>query len=301
MPLLAPSTSALGLEPDAARIVESAIQRCSQIATLPSVTVQIIRLSDDPDSTLEDLNKVVASDPVLGARILRLVNSAYYGLSGKINTIDRALLLLGLKAVKNIAIAASLFKLFRAEHNRGGFDPRSLWTHSVAVATGAGRLARHTNLVSADEAFLAGLMHDIGIVVELQTCGPAFAKLLQQLANDQSMTFRAAEQETLGVTHEAFGAGLCQAWNFPTTLQLVAGYHHRPWELPEAHRRLPALVHVADILAAKAALGYARTVETHAVDENLLQILSLNQADLNKIAAELPAAVQESQQILSAG
>ena len=92
MPLLAPTTPAPGPGADAARIVESAIQRCSQIATLPSVTVQIIRLADDPDSTLEDLNKVVACDPVLGARILRLVNSAYYGMSGRINTIDRALL-----------------------------------------------------------------------------------------------------------------------------------------------------------------------------------------------------------------
>jgi HD-like signal output (HDOD) protein len=300
MPLLATSTPALGA-PDAARIVESAIQRCSQIATLPSVTVQIIRLSDDPDSTMEDLNKVVACDPVLGARILRLVNSAYYGMSGKINTIDRALLLLGLKAVKNIAIAASLFKLFRAEHNRGAFDPRQLWTHSVAVATGARMLARHTNLVSADEAFLAGLMHDIGIVVELQTCGSAFAQMLQKLAADTTLTFRRAEEEAIGVSHEAFGIGLCLAWNFPTTLQLVAGRHHRPWELPEAQRRLPALVHVADVLAAKHGLGYTRTVETHEFDANLLRFLSLTEADLSKIAAELPEAVNESQQILSAG
>ena len=162
-------------------------------------------------------------------------------------------------------------------------------------------LARHTKLVSADEAFLAGLMHDIGIVVELQTCGPAFAQMLQKLAADNALTFRMAEQETLGVSHEEFGAGLCLAWNFPTTLQLVAGYHHRPWELHEAHRRLPALVHVADVLAAKNELGYVRTVETHAFDANLLSFLSLTEADLNEIAAELPKAVEDSQQILSAG
>ena len=149
------------------QIVHQAIQEITHIATLPEVTLKIIRLVEDPDSTARDLNQVISNDPALGTRILKVVNSAFYGLPDQIGSINRAIVLLGLNAVKNIAIAASLAKLFRGGKICPSFDARDLWTHCIAVATGTRLLADKTGLGLPDEAFLAGLIHDIPSCAEL--------------------------------------------------------------------------------------------------------------------------------------
>src|SRR5262245_52726451 len=113
MSALAQMKVAPATDRDTVRVVDATIRKCPQIATLPAVTVQISRLCEDPDSTCEDLNRVISNDPALGVRILKLVNSAYYGLPGQVNSIQRAIQLLGIRAVKNFAIAASMVKLLR--------------------------------------------------------------------------------------------------------------------------------------------------------------------------------------------
>lgn len=281
----------------AAIVVDSVIQRSSQIATLPGIAVQIIQLCEDPDSTIDQLNSVI--DTVLAMRLLKLVNSAYYGMSGQITSLQHAIVLLGLKAVKNVAIATSLVKLVRGGHIGAGFDASELWTHSVAVATGARMLARQTKLASPEEAFLAGLLHDMGVVVEMQACGANFFKLIQKVNQDPTLSFRQAEIELLGASHEDFGAGLCRSWNFPKSLEYATGYHHRPWELPPDDRVLASFVHVADILAAKLNQGYTRTVETEEVDERVLDDLKLSDVTLERLAERLPDEILESQQLLA--
>lgn len=281
----------------AAVVVDSVIQRSSQIATLPGIAVQIIQLCEDPESTIEELNAVI--DTVLAMRLLKLVNSAYYGMSGQITSLQHAIVLLGLKAVKNVAIATSLVKLVRGGHIGGGFDASDLWTHSIAVATIARMLARETKFASPEEAFLAGLLHDMGIVVEMQACGANFVKVIQQIQHDPSITFRQAEIELLGASHESFGAGLCRSWHFPKSLEYATGYHHRPWELPPEDRVLASYVHVADILAGQLGQGYTRTVESDEVDPQILDDLKLSDAILSRVTMKLPDEMLESQQFLS--
>lgn len=284
---------------DTSRIVESTLRRCSQIATLPTVTARIIQLSEDPDATSEDLNRVITNDPALGVRILKLVNSAFYGMPGQICSITRAISLLGQKAVKNIAIAASLVKQFRGGVVSADFDAERLWIHSLAVATASQLLASRSRLVAADEAFLAGLIHDTGILVEMQACGKDFSQMIETLSLDPSISFRQAERERLGATHEDFGAGLCKAWNFPEILRQVTGYHHRPGELPEGQRRLPTLVHIADLLAARLGLGYARTVETDVFDPAMLGWVTLAESDIDAVSEILPTALAEAKRPFS--
>ena len=279
------------------RVVASTIQKSVSIATLPPIVVRIIGICDDPKATFDDLQKAI--DPVLAMRILKIINSAFYGMSGKISSIKHAVLLLGIKAVKNVAISASLVKLVRGGLVSSSFDANKLWAHSVAVATCSRLLAQQTNMFSPDEAFLAGLIHDLGIVVEMQVSRADFINVIKALDEDETLTFRRAEEEVLGASHEELGVGLCKAWNFPSSIQLAAGYHHRPWELPEPVRQLPTVVHVADVLAARLGLGYARTVETDSIDSQLLAQMNLTDEDLKTIADKLPEAMQESQRLVS--
>ena len=281
------------------QVAHAAIQEISHIATLPQITLKIIQLVEDPDSTAQDLNKIITNDPALGARILKVVNSAFYGLPGQIGSINRAIVLLGLNAVKNIAIAASLAKLFRGGQLCPTFNARDLWAHSIAVATGTRLLAEKAGLGLSDEAFLAGLIHDLGIMVEMQARRPKFVEAINRMDANPQMTFRAAEDASLGANHEDFGAELCKTWKFPQCFAHVTGFHHRPLELAESHRALTLLVHVADVQAALLKIGYPRTVETSAIQSEILDELQLTSEQIEEVVEVMPKAAAEATAMLS--
>lgn len=276
------------------KIVQSAIQEISHIATLPEVTMKIIQLVEDPDSTAQDLNKIISNDPALGARILKVVNSAFYGLPGQIGSINRAIVLLGLNAVKNIAIAASLAKLFRGGKIAPNFDARDLWTHAIAVATGTRLLADKAGLGLPDEAFLGGLIHNIGILVEIQARRPKFVEALEKMDKTPGLTFRAAETAVLGANHEQFGMALCKVWKFPQSFAYVTGFHHHPMDLPDKSRTLTGLVHLADLLAARGDLGFKRGTEATEAHPQLLEQLKLTNDHLEQVLEAMPKAMDEA-------
>src|SRR5690349_2846614 len=185
---IAPSTSN---EPKAK--AQEAVRKISTIATLPEVTARIVATVEDPRSTASQLHKIIAHDPALVTRILKVVNSSFYGLPGQIGSVERAIVLLGLNAVKNIAVAASLGQLFRGAKLCEGYTAKDLWTHCIAVAVTARELARQLKLPIADEAFLAGLIHDIGILVSLHV-QPDKLKLVCERVQKQGGDFCAAER-----------------------------------------------------------------------------------------------------------
>ncbi len=285
---------------DDSSVVQTMLRQCGQFATLPALAMQIIEIAEEPRTTWEDLHQVIAIDPAFGVRLLKLVNSPYYGLPRPIGTLHEALGLLGFRAVKNVAISTSLGKLFRGGRISATFDASELWTHSIAVATAAQLLSRSTS-VSPEEAFLAGLVHDLGILGELQSQGGLFATMIDSLNANHDLTFRSAENVAFQTTHEALGLAVCEAWKFPANLGLTAGFHHRPWELAVAHQVLPALVHVADVLAARQGLGYSRTVETRDLSPAILDAAALDAQDAAAVEAALPNAVNQACQILSDG
>ncbi len=279
----------------ATEIVDSAIRNLGNIATLPAVTEKIVRVTSDPDSTLQDLQDIIAVDPALSARVLKVVNSPFYGQPGQVASIGRAVVLLGLNSVKNIAIAASLDKVFGGGCVSSGFDTRDLWTHSIAVASGAFLIAEKVGAGVSGEAFLAGLIHDLGIMIEMESYLPYFGQVISKLSTDENLAFRQAEKQVLGATHEAFGAALCRKWQFPESHQYVAGFHHRPFEVPAEHRQLTMIVHAADVLAARSGTGYTRTVETDTIDRQILLALNLTKNDMEGVADALLEATQEAQ------
>src|SRR5277367_3584797 len=154
-----PKTSAPANDP--AAMVADALGRLTTIGTLPEVTAQIIKTVEDPKSSAGQLHKIVSHDPALVTRILKVVNSSFYGLPGQIASVERAIVLLGLNAVKNIAVAASLGQLFRGVKLCEGFTAKDLWAHCVAVAVAARDIAKQMKSPMAEEAFLAGLIHDL--------------------------------------------------------------------------------------------------------------------------------------------
>src|SRR3954466_14730001 len=235
-----------------------AVRKVTTIATLPEVTAQIIQTVEDPNSTAGQLHKIVAHDPALVTRILKVVNSAFYGLPGQIGSVERAIVLLGLNAIKNIAVATSLGQLFRSVKLCEGFTAKDLWTHCIAVGVTARELARNMKVPIADEAFLAGLIHDTGLLVSLQVW-PDKLKAACENARTSERDFCEIEREMVGVDHQQLGQGLAELWKFPRSCQLVAGYHHKPTTLSDNNRMLVTLVYIADTMCCKQNRGFNLT------------------------------------------
>jgi HD-like signal output (HDOD) protein len=283
------------------QVVASAIREIAHIATLPEITLKIIQLVESPSSTAQDLHNVIAKDPALCTRILKVVNSAFYGLPGQIGSINRAIVLLGLNAVKNIAIAASLAKLFKGGQLTSTFGAKDLWAHSIATATATKLLADKLKLGLADEAFLAGLIHDVGIMVELQFDRAKLVEVVDRVSPEPGVygDWLGAEQAIFGATHQDFGAALCEKWKFPRSFGFVTGYHHRPLELPVENRTLACLVSVGDHLAARGEMGFRLDIADPTIPADLLEELKLTTQDVEEVFAKLPAQLEQVSGMLS--
>lgn len=302
----APTTSTAGpanANTPREQAVNAAIREISHIATLPEITLKIIELVESPSSTAQDLHKVIAHDPALCSRILKVVNSAFYGLPGQIGSINRAIVLLGLNAVKNIAIAASLAKLFRGGSLTPEFSAKDLWSHSIAAAAGCKMIADNMKLGLADEAFLAGLIHDIGVIVEIQYDRHKLIETIGKLGCDKdgvpANSMLEVETQVFGANHQEFGQGLCEKWKFPRTFALVTGYHHRPLELGDDQRTLVTIVSVADRLAGAVKPGFRLDQPTLEVPSDQLDVLKMTREQLTDITGRLPAAIEGVSQMLT--
>jgi putative nucleotidyltransferase with HDIG domain len=285
------------------QIVGEAIREISHIATLPEITLKIVELVEDPKSTAQDLHRVIANDPALCSRILKVVNSSFYGLPGQIGSINRAIVMLGLNAVKNIAIAASLAKLFRGGDLTPNFSAKMLWTHSVVTAATAKMLSDKLGFAVSDEAFLAGLIHDIGIMVEMQYDRNRLIEVMQKVGADPQgipcESMLEAEEAVFGANHQHFGAGLCAKWKFPASLGTVTGFHHRPLELPPDSRTLPSIVYVADRLAAEVAGGFRLDLPETAIRPEIMDVLRLGSDKVQELRDQLPEHLKSVESMLA--
>ncbi|MFN0132078.1 MAG: HDOD domain-containing protein [Phycisphaerales bacterium] len=284
------------------QVVAEAIKEISHIATLPEITLKIVELVEDPKSTAQHLHKVIANDPALCARILKVVNSSFYGLPGQIGSINRAIVMLGLNAVKNIAIAASLAKLFRGGDLTPTFSARTLWLHSVTVAACAKMTADKLGFAAADEAFLSGLMHDIGMMVEMQYDRNKLIEAVQKLGPCEGGvpggSLMTCEDEIFGANHQQFGSGLCKKWKFPNSFGLVTGNHHEPLALPPESRTMPALIHVADRLAGELG-GFRLDLPSLEIGADVCDALKLSTEQLAVLRQEIPEHIKSVESMLA--
>ena len=269
------------------QVVQSAIREISHIATLPEITLKIIDLVEDPSSTAKDLHEVIAGDPALCSRILKVVNSSFYGLPGQIGSIDRAIVMLGLNAVKNIAIAASLAKLFRGGELTPNFSAKDLWVHSNTTAIFAKVLCDRLKYSLADEAFLAGLIHDLGIMVEMQYDRSRLIDVVERVAPgvepEPTCDMLEVEAQIFGADHQDFGKALCEKWKFPGIFAAVTGFHLRPLKAPAENRQPVSILRAADLLACEARQGFRLDRMYTEIDADLRDELKLGQDVIDDI------------------
>jgi len=280
------------------QIVSAAIREISHIATLPEITLKIIDLVEDPKSTAQDLHEVISNDPALSSRILKVVNSSFYGLPGQIGSINRAIVLLGLNAVKNIAIAASLAKLFRGGDLTGSFSAKHLWNHSTAVAATSKFISDQLKLGLGDEAYLSGLMHDIGVMVEMQFDRNKLVEAVNATGADSTgvpaNSLIDCENAAFGADHQDFGKALCEKWKFPKSFAVVCGNHHNPMGAPSESRTLVSVIFVADRLCMDMDQGFRLDITDPAIPAEVKDTLGLTDEKLEAIRQALPEKLADA-------
>jgi len=244
-----------GLAPDPVAAnrtdVLSLVGDIKQLPTPPVVFTQINRVVNSPDASVYDVARIIAEDPGMSARTLRMANSAYYALPQPVSSVRQAIVILGMDAIKSLALSSALLKTFTGYLAEPEFQ-NNFWRHSLATASAARVLfgSRTSDRVirGGEEGFTAGLLHDIGKLV--MVCHlPDLRKKVRAHVQFGVVEDRFAEQDALGVTHAEFGAVLAERWNLPHSLVSAIKYHHTPGAAPGGETHLAKIVHAADYLA----------------------------------------------------
>lgn len=225
------------------------INHTLELASLPAVVMRAMELLNDPDSSASDIGQVISEDPALSAKLLKIVNSAFYSFPSRIDTISRAITIVGTLEITDLILGSSAVDAFAGLPNEL-IDMTHFWEHSLYTGVVGRVLARHHRAPNTERFFVSGLLHDVGsLVLYNQLPGESLRAL--QLARDEARPLHLAEQEILGFDHSAVGAELMQAWNLPEAFVEAARYHHSPMDAGDFPLET-AMVHLADVIAAGA-------------------------------------------------
>jgi putative nucleotidyltransferase with HDIG domain len=265
--------------------LEDLVDKVQDLPALPTVVSQVIRLTEDPDSTAADLNAVISRDQALTAKVLRLANSAYYGFPRRVATVTEAVVLLGFNTIRNLVLAASVSNVLQREAPGYRLGRGDLWWHSLTSAMAARLLARKIRFRAAEEAFVAGLLHDIGKLVLSQYVAETYAQILERVTRD-GLPFMEAEQATLGFDHAQAGGLVAEKWNLPEGLVEAISFHHRPGAARK-HPALAALAHTGDALALMLGAGLGADGLMYPLDWEAVTAVGLTEEKVEEVMNEL--------------
>jgi HD-like signal output (HDOD) protein len=265
--------------------LQKIIAGIDDLPTLPRTVLKITELINDPKSSAQDLARIITDDQVLTARLLKLVNSSFYGFPQRISTVTNAIVLLGFDAIRSLLLTTSVFDLFAGRSRKRKQDQEKFWDHSLGCAVGAkviGNFLRHDKI---EELFVSGLLHDIGKIVVMLFFPSEFAKVVATI-NKENILMVTAENQVLGYNHAEIGKLLAEKWNLPVKLVQVIGHHHQP-NLAGSFILEASIVHLADIFCRALNLGSGGDNKIPPLDKLAWQSLKIKTSALESIMATM--------------
>lgn len=278
--------------------LDQIIKKIEELPPLSQVTLDILKLTSNPKTSIDELAQIIIRDQVLSARLLKMANSAYYGYSRKIYSINEAIMILGFSNIRSLVIATSVSHIMDKELSGYYMVKGELWKHSIATALLARELAKMTGKVDPNLAFTAGLLNDIGKVVLNSFMELKFQDVIEKVQTSQ-VPFMDAEAEILGYNHAQVGAQVAEKWKLPVVLVETIAHHHNPSKAV-INPDLTAIIHVADSLSMSLGYGLGGDGMLYPFDNSAIERLSLHEKDLYQTAGELLDNLPEAENLFSA-
>jgi len=207
--------------------LQTIIMSTRDLPAMPQVASKVLELSSDPNTSASQLQQVISDDQAMTARILKIANSAMYSCSRKIKTLTEAIVMLGFNSIRSLVVTSAARNLYNTRKSRSGLKERLLWEHSIGAGFACRLMAQKHAPALTEEAFLAGLMHDIGKLVLNIRIPEKFDEIVQVVYNE-NRSFHSTEQENFGFTHAEVGSLLVNKWKLSPVLEDVIKNHHNP-------------------------------------------------------------------------
>jgi len=274
--------------------LDAVVAQIRTISSLPTVALQIMGIAADPESGAADLRAAVEADPALTARVMRSVNSAAFGLRRRLDHLAQAVSYLGFNRIRDLAVTATVSTLFRRGLRIPPYDRAVLWRHLVAVGVCSRMIAARTRVRGFEDAYLAGVLHDLGIILFDQYAHPRFRQVLSGL--DGARSLREVERRFVPWDHTELGARVAEMWQLPEIVRVAMLHHHEPERYTGDHEAVLHCVAVANLVCS---LKDLTSVGVNLVDlpPRSLAVLGLDRSDLQVLAEDLDAELADHRRL----
>lgn len=278
--------------------IDNVLERVTEIPFSPAAE-KVLQVAQDERAGARELARVIAQDPAFTARLLRIANSPYYGLSRKVMTVSQAVAVLGTNTITSLALALFAFCSLPQEEN-DALSIGQLWEHSLGCALWGRQIATRVSHASPEEAFIACLLHDMGKALFYRYFRKEFLEAVR-LAEGDGISLLEAERRILGTDHAAAGEVLARKWNLPPALQHSIGLHPSPLSMPEtvdlAVRKIVAIVHVADIFCESFQLGNGGDGGCRTIDEEVWALLGVGEKECRELLGPVVDEMEKEREI----
>lgn len=256
------------------KVIENYIDK---MPSLPVTVTKIMEICNDPKTSPVDLNRVISVDPVLMGRVMKLINSAYYGLSTEITSLVRAVIMLGINTVKNLALSTAVLGALGKNKKSQAMNMDGFWRHSLCVGVTSKQIAKKTGVQAKEleEYFIAGLLHDIGKIPLNNRLPEEYMQALR-VCDSQRVPLYRAEEQVLGVTHIETGKMVLKNWRLGEDITHAVMYHHSPADYEGEHKQLVNSVALANYFAGYAEIGFAGDRAPEKIDPSILAKPEIN-------------------------
>jgi HD-like signal output (HDOD) protein len=274
------------------------VGRIKDLPPMPQVVMKAQEIMANPKTGMKELSELLETEPAIVAKVLKLANSAYYGVSGKIASLQHATVMLGNKALAEIITMAGMAGLLGLKLPGYGFDTGDLWRHSLAVAFGANSIARLKAPQFEDVAMISGLLHDTGKII-LDPHIEERKEFFNEFMADGQQTFRDAELQIVGFDHAEIVSDVCKKWSIPDTIAKAVISHHEP---PPGNRsELAHIIHLADYIARFSGIGTGSEDMLYVLCFDTLETLGISDEEINVILVDVINSVGKMAEIIQPG
>ncbi len=275
------------------------VKDVDKIPPLSPTVAKVLELANDPLSSPTDLNRVISMDPSLTAKVLKLVNSVYFGLGQHVTSVVRVIIILGLNTIKNLALSTAVLGRMYKRKKVGSFDLEGFWRHNLGCAVVARELASLIGIpkTEREEYFIAGLIHDLGKIVLSEHATDKFMATLDHLEHNMVYYFE-AEEDLFGITHADIGALLALKWKLAPSLVASVRFHHHP-ERAREHQKIVYSVHLANLICKKNQVGNSGDRLLPEIPSEVLSVLNLSDKNIKKLSSGLEAELEKAMEFLS--